>query len=56
MLYYPVWPAFTTEEAIRPHAPYKMYGIRLGSKRSSYLPFKMHYVRSSLHVFAPTGE
>ena len=30
--------------------------IRLGSVRSSYLPFKMHYERSSLHVFAPTGE
>jgi len=30
--------------------------IRLGSMRSSHLTFKMHYVRSSLHVFAPTGE
>ena len=30
--------------------------IRLGSVRSSHLPFKMNYVRSSLHVFAPTGE
>ena len=29
--------------------------IRLSSVRSSHLPFKMHYVRSSLHVFAPTG-
>jgi len=29
--------------------------IRLGSVRSSHLPFKMHYARSSLHVFAPTG-
>jgi len=30
--------------------------IRLGSVRSSLLPLKMHYVRSSLHVFAPTAE
>jgi len=30
--------------------------IRLGSVRSSHLPFKMHYVRSSLHVSAPTSE
>jgi len=30
--------------------------IKLGSVRSSHLPFKMHYVRSSLHVFSPTGE
>jgi len=30
--------------------------IRLGSVRSSHLPCKMHYVRSSLHVISPTGE
>jgi len=31
--------------------------VRLGSVRLSHLPFKMHYVRSSLHAFfAPTGS
>jgi len=43
------------EVAIRPPTPYKiMYWV--GSVRSSHLPFNMHNMRSSLHVFAPTGE
>jgi len=54
---------------IRPHIPYKctivhfihltkayIQTYRLGSVRSIHLPFEMHYVRSSLHVLAPTGE
>jgi len=30
--------------------------IRLGAVRLNHIPFKMHYVCSSLHVFAPTGK
>jgi len=30
--------------------------IRLDYMRSSHLPFKMHDVRSSPHVFVPKGE
>ena len=37
------------------HLPH-MKCIKLGCVRSSHLPFNMHYVRSSLHVFALTGE
>ena len=42
-----------TEGAIRPPTPYEMYWVGF---RAFELPsFEMYFVRSSLHVFAPTG-
>jgi len=37
------------------HVP-RLKCIRFDSVRSNHLSFKMQYVRSSLYVFAPTGE